>query len=310
MFKNIFCILFLLPLFSVAQNSLPGQLIQFFQSNPDPETPVNALEEIFEEIPDVPSCAEGQIKSSEQEKVLTLINFIRSLHELKKVEYNHSGDIQTQKGAFICMVNNKLMHDPPESSKCWTSEGANGCQTSNLYGGVKSYWGTNYFISGWMQDNMVQSLGHRRWIIYPKLRYISYGFVTGIEMATSAALKVIWEDKYTNDELTGYNPDFVAFPYHDYPAVLVNKDWLLSLSVNDVNVNFDQAIVFVKDSVQNQNMQVTSVSADYDGFGIDNCLKWKVDNLENNTKYLVTIKYVDVGNVRKTIHYWFRLITH
>jgi len=135
----------------------------------------------------VPSCQEGALTTAEKEYVLEYVNFIRYLHNLKPVVYDYGGDVKAQKAALIQVANGQLSHTPPTSWNCYSQDGYDGSENSNLH----LQWGisegqqidSRVSIVGWMLDNMSQNAqdrcGHRRAIINPFVTSISFGRVDG-----------------------------------------------------------------------------------------------------------------------------------
>lgn len=269
------------------------------------------IDDIYEILPDIDMCDEGVLKDTEKEKALDELNFIRSLHGLKPVSYNYKDDIYTAKAALIIVANKKMNHHPDSSYKCWTEEGEYGCSKSNLsmsWGWESNIPKTENFVIRQVIDNNVESLGHRRWLLFPFLKNISYGRVDVFGF-TGAAIKVI------NEDLTPANVDFVAYPYGEYPRNLFVKNWYLSFSIvadrndrwNNVNVDFSNAIIEIYDEKGNA-LPIKSISYNNEGYGIPNHLQWKTDGIKNSIKYTVDIKNVKVFGVYKDYQYWFTLI--
>jgi len=271
----------------------------------------SGINDIYEILPDIQNCYEGVLKDSEKQKVLEEFNFIRSLHGLNPVSYNYEDDIYTAKAALIIVANEEMNHHPDQSYQCWTEEGEFGSSHSNLH----MSWGwedkipkSEDFVIGWIVDEEVESLGHRRWMLFPFLSNTSYGRVDVLGF-TGAVIKVI------NDEINPSNVDFVAYPYEEYPRNLFTKNWYLSFSVvadrynlwNNEKVDFSDAVI----EIHNENgeaLQINSIYYDNKGYGIPNNLQWKVNGIKYDVKYTVNIKNVKVARVNKNYEYWFKLI--
>ncbi len=279
---------------------------------PGPSFPQpSGIDDIYEALPDIQTCYEGVLKDSERQKALEELNFIRSIHGLNPVGYNYEDDIYTANAALIIVANEEMNHHPDQSYNCWTEEGEFGSSHSNLH----MSWGwenkipkSEEFVIGWIIDEGVESLGHRRWMLFPFLSNTSYGRVDVLGF-TGAVIKVI------DDEITSSNVDFVAYPYEEYPRNLFSKNWYLSFSVvadrynlwNNEKVDFSNAVI----EIHNKNgeaLQVNSIYYDNKGYGIPNNLQWKADGIKYSTKYTVSIKNVKVFSVIKNYVYWFKLI--
>jgi uncharacterized protein YkwD len=286
--------------------------------------PSNAQSSIYDAIPDVANCTAGELKDSEKQLVLAKVNSIRALHGLKPVTYNNTKDIYTQKSALITGANENLSHTPPSNWKCFSADGSTGSANSNLY--IKWYYGSaipksEESILGWMIDYNVDVCGHRRWIIDPFLKFISFGRVEGPSKNNpqfnvhGASIYVIDNDK---QNITDWQDDFVAYPFHNYPTELVfdskNNFWLFSFTAifnksdwwSNRNVSYSGATLEIKDA-SNNVVAYTNLSSNNDGYGVPNVLKWKMTTLSKDMTYNVTIKNVTYIGNKKDFSYWFRV---
>lgn len=280
------------------------------------------MEELYDVIPDPASCNEGVLKEAEKQKVLKKLNVIRKLHGLKPVAYNSADDKLTAKSALIMQSNAKLTHNPDNSMKCWTAEGQKGSGKSNLFIWCAS--GTEYvsdsesYVTGWLIDDGVESLGHRRWLIDPFLKHVSFGRVDGkpvvssdCETTTGAAISVIHNE---SADIKDTKIEFVAYPYQNYSNELFKKDWLLSFTAiydksrvwNNSEANYAGAKITVTDEA-GKALSVHSVSHDNTGYGVPNIIQWKVTGLKDNIKYTVKISGVMVKGQLQDYMYWFKL---
>ena len=303
---KVFSLIFLLLFFSA------GCLDIILPPPPGPSFPQpSGIDDLYEILPDIQTCYEGVLKDSEKQKALEELNFIRSLHGLNPVSYYYEDDIYTSKAALIIVANEELNHYPDQSYECWTEEGEFGCSHSNLY----MSWGwegkipkSEDFVIGWVVDEGVESLGHRRWMLFPFLKDTSYGRVDILGF-TGAVIKVV------NDEINPSNVDFVAYPYEEYPRNLFLKNWYLSFSVvadrnnlwNNEKVDFSDAVIEIHNE-DGEILQVNSIYYDNEGYGIPNNLQWKVNGIKYGIKYTVNIKNVKVFGINKNYEYWFNLI--
>jgi hypothetical protein len=278
-------------------------------------------------VPDVNTCNEGKLKEIEKQKVLTKVNAIRAIHGLKPVTYNYSKDINVQKSALMTAANEMLSHRPPTSWKCYSPEGALGSEKSNLH--IRWYYGNSYkptvdAVLNWMVDMNVDVCGHRRWILDPFLKFIAFGRVDGPSSknpqfgVTAASIYVIDDDK---QNLSDWNDDFIAYPFHNYPSELVynseNKYWHFHFTAvfnksnwwDNSNVNFDDAILTIKDE-NNNNVSFTNVTPNNEGYGVPNMLRFDLTNLQKEKRYNVTIKNVKYKGQTKDYSYWFKVSDH
>jgi len=283
-----------------------------------------AQNEFYDVMPDIDNCQEGQLKAIEKQKILAKVNSIRAIHGLKPVTYNNSKDIYVQKSALLTAANEMLSHQPPSSWKCYSPEGATGSQSSNLH--IRWFYGSSYgpsedAVNSWMIDLNVEVCGHRRWIIDPFLKFIAFGRVDGKSVrnpqfnVTAASLYVIDNDK---QDISDWDGDFVAYPYHNYPSELVmdqqGKFWHFSFTAvfnksnwwDNHNVSFDNATLEIKDD-NNNNVAFNNVVINNEGYGVPNMLRFDIVNPEKDKRYNVTVKNVSYKGQTKDFTYWFKI---
>lgn len=277
---------------------------------------------LYETLPDVARCNPGVLKQEEKTKVLGKLNQIRRLHGLNPVEYEPRDDQLTAKAALIIAANATLSHFPDKSFKCWSKEGEAGSSTSNLhisyYGGAAELDESESFVVGWLIDEGVESLGHRRWLLDPFLKTISFGRVDGKPLVPSqwdsvsgAAVKVIHEERA---ELSDQKADFVAYPHGDYPPELFSIGWYLSFSAladkedpwGNRDVDYAAAKIEVQDEA-GKRLKVSGVKHDNSGFGLPNFLQWKVEGLRPEQRYQVKISGVKRAGKVRDYAYWFKI---
>lgn len=277
--------------------------------------------DIYEENPDVPNCEAGILLESEKQKVLQAINALRAIHGLKPVTYDYSKDAAAQNGALISAANSQLSHTPDQSWECWTQAGYDGNENSNLYWttfGSPSFLPDSYVsILGWMIDENVPNLGHRRAIINPFIDKIAFGRVDGYSKKNSQLFNIgmnlyyrsSYNNTYSSNEL-----EYVAYPQGNYPIELVDKSWYLSFHAiydtqrwfNNSNVDYSSAEVIV--SSENGELSVSDISSDNQGWGsLPNQIKWRVSGLQDYVEYTVQINNVNVNGTMKNYEYTFTL---
>jgi len=282
----------------------------------------SSIATLYSVQPDLSSCRAGTLKPEVGQRVLAVLNNIRAFHRLPPVTYATADEAAEMQSALMQAANGALSHTPPTSWNCYTATGANASGQSNLYIGLGSglsYTRNDDVVIGWLTDidNVTaNSVGHRRWLLYPFLSSVAYGRVAGryqlSNKADASALKVINTTQATPASL----PDFVAYPYEDYPSRYFANGALFSFGViankssafgTNATVNFSAATVTVRERGAG-TLTVSDITFDNDGFGLPNNLQWKVAGLRANTFYDVTIDKVNVGGTLKTYTYFFRIV--
>jgi hypothetical protein len=271
--------------------------------------------------PNISSCQSGITSDAARAVALAQINRLRALSGLPAVQYDSTSDIETADAALMMTANNALSHTPPDTWFCWTEEGFAGAGASNLHRG----WSTDLklpdpleAVNAFLIDFDVESLGHRRWILDPFLTRISYSASHGKSKVPSSypyvrsmVLKVI----YPNPKPVQLAEEFVAYPYGDYPSSLVAKDWYFSFSMvanavskwENEKVGLTAAKVTVQGPGQSQ-LQVHSLQSSNEFFGLPNHLQWKVNGLQDNVSYKVSITGLKYGGKSHSYQYLFKLI--
>jgi len=303
---------------------------------------------IYSTLPDLKNGKIGILANSEKLKALNELNKIRALHKLPPVVYSEKHNLHMNKASLIIAANGKLTHNPQKNFKFYSKEGGWGCFNGNLYiekHTLLSYKKNNVhlnqlnmnnalltlnpeitktesIIDAFIIDEKVPSLGHRRWMLNPFFYSTSYGRVDGFALTdnyhfiTSAALKVMNYYK-TNNKNNIENktlPNFIAYPFENYPRKLFKRYWYLSFSVISDKKNFwkNKIVSFSGASISivdenGYNCDIHSVKYDNLPTGLPNNLQWKVKNIKFNTKYYVKINNVIIGKQLKNYHYWFKL---
>jgi hypothetical protein len=256
------------------------------------------------EPPDLPSCYPGVLSPARTLQALGDLNQIRALSGLAPVTYDTAGDPLTQASSLVMVANSALSHEPPQSWACWSQEAADGAISSNLF--IQWQWEPSHFIPwesmvGWLIDEWVVSLGHRRWMLDPFLSKISYGAVHGAPQtpnpdypaAFASSLQVVHDEQANLSET---DLSWVAYPVGEYPVELVETEWYLSFSwlVDPMNryansqIDLSEVAVTVTDP-GGSPLPVLDLSADTSWMGLPNNVQWRVDGLVEGLTYTVTV---------------------
>lgn len=272
----------------------------------------------------IANCQAGQLSSSVTSAVLADLNAIRALHRLPAVTYSAGDEAAAQASALMQAANDTLSHTPPTSWRCYSSLGATGSATSNLYGGFGnglSLMSDDAVLAGWLTETnnlVVDSVGHRRWLLHPFLGSVAYGRVAGASptqtRADASALKVF--SNAGSNVANGTLPPFIAYPYQDYPARYFSTSSLLSFSVlanaspsssANAQVNFVNARVTVTPR-GGTALAISKQSYDNQGYGLPNNLQFAVAGLQAGTVYDVTITGVVTNGATQSYSYFFRIV--
>ena len=252
---------------------------------------------LYDINPDVANCNPGSLTNAAKARALQALNQTRAIHRLPAVARDDFYDMQVQEASLVQRANSYLNHNPASGDACYTSGAKEGASTSNLHGGSggkSSDPASDIF--GWANDNnniaALMEAGHRRWVLYPELGYMSYGQVEGY-----SALKVFGFGMAPPNPVAS-DLEFVAMPYEGYPYALVSggsspTPWSISMVPQDgVSGDFDyfqNATVTVTDYASGKNLAVQNLHRDNLRFGIANFLSWLVAGWEYDRVYKVRI---------------------
>ncbi len=119
----------------------------------------------------VTSCDAGDLSPDARANALRVLNLYRFLAGLPAVTDDPMRDAQDQQCALMMRANNMLSHSPPMTWTCWTQDGANAANGSNI--------GTSPAVAsmdGYMLDpGNPTTLGHRRWVLSNSLGPVGIG---------------------------------------------------------------------------------------------------------------------------------------
>jgi len=276
--------------------------------------------------PNIAACEPGEISQALRDAALSDFNQIRALHGLPLVTYDPEGEVRVQATALMICANVKLSHTPAQSEHCFTPEAASGASASNLLLNAGTHVGEpglmRQHLMHWLIDRDVANLGHRRWLLDPFVKNVAFGLVVGEPIASSqfkpvlgAALQVIHPQ---TQPAVGMERAFVAYPFGDYPAELVDESWFFSFSViankgerkPNTNIGWDDVAVTITASTGTP-LKISQLEASNEASitaGVPNVLKWKTSGVQKGVQYHVVVSPVRTGGADKTFEYDFRLL--
>ena len=117
------------------------------------------------------SCDAGDMDDAWRERALGAVNAYRVLADLPTVELDSSRNEMSQACALMMHANNSLSHYPPQSWKCYTSDGASAAGSSNIATSA-AVSAVDMYMQDWGNET---TIGHRRWILSNQLGPIGVG---------------------------------------------------------------------------------------------------------------------------------------
>lgn len=168
------------------------------------------------------SCTPGTTSLQFREAVLRRINYFREMAGVPTVTLKDEYNRKAQAAALMMSVNRRLSHSPTPDWLCYSSDGAEGAGSSDLFLGVMG-WDA---ITGYVLEGGV--VGHRRWILYPQTEEMGTGDIPSTQDYPEANALWVFDSNLWSPRPATRN-GFVAWPPPGYvPYQVVNDHWSLS----------------------------------------------------------------------------------
>lgn len=277
---------------------------------------------VFSDPPDKALCRPGRLKETEKQNALSTLNAIRALHRLPLVAYSAESDPAVMASSLMMAANGDIRHRPPTNWRCYSEIGAQAAKSGNLSGGVVSpylkYSSARDSITGWITDERNRSggTGHRRWMLSPFLTQIAYGHVgwEDSEGNRSAASTLKLFEFASEKPVQADIPDFVAYPFGNYPTEYFAAGALLSFMpvVDKVdrwkNMQVDLGGARVTVTADGHPVSATLTSRSNEAFGYTTALEFHIDALATNVRYHVNVSGLTYQDKPLVYDYEFKLI--
>ncbi|WP_100401537.1 hypothetical protein [Bacillus sp. FJAT-42315] len=163
----------------------------------------------------------GKMNDHALEEALRVTNFLRYVSYLPdNVTLDPSFTVEAQAASVVNAANQQMSHHPfkpQDMDESFYELGSLGASTSNLGLGYSNV--TDSILHGYMPDvsdkNRVH-VGHRRWVLSPRLQKVGFGFAMATDRWKHTAMKVISDDMWRDPPVVSYEqiawPSAVAFP--------------------------------------------------------------------------------------------------
>ena len=193
---------------------------------------------------DVATCDAGTTSQPFRDSIVQRVNWYRQMAGLDTVTEKSEYSAAAQQAALMMAAQGRLSHYPGSDWACYTENGALGARSSNLGSTGEGTYGIDRYMRDQGANNV--SVGHRRWILHPRMSQIGTGNIPhdASSRSTGNALYVVGAN------IHGTRPDvreprgFVAWPPAGYvPSQTVWGRWSFQLG----GANFDSAAVTVTD---------------------------------------------------------------
>lgn len=131
--------------------------------------------------PGASTCDPGALPPATRAAAVRLTNTYRWLAGLAPVRDEATQTAAAQACAVLVERNGQLDHTPPMTWTCWSQLGYQGTSSSNITGLRGFRMTVPAAINGWIDDSrdLSNTLGHRRWMLFPPLSAVGYGQSAG-----------------------------------------------------------------------------------------------------------------------------------
>ncbi|MDO5124876.1 MAG: CAP domain-containing protein [Ruminococcus sp.] len=255
----------------------------------------------------------GEIAYDEQTEALNAVNFCRFVAGLPAdLQIKDEFIEMCQAGSLVNAVNDLLSHTPTQPAGMSTdlyNLGYSGTSHSNIAMGYENIPGT---IFGYMDDSdtrNIEVVGHRRWILNPKMLYTGFGNVTK------------YSGMYAHDfsRTQNFTGDYICWPaknmpYEIYDSVFA-KTYAFSCTLGNAYDEPSLANVKVKVTSSKlgkswdidstcQDMSGVYLNVDNQNYGMKKCIIFSVgEKFPEDDKITVTITGIKKYGFEKTITY-------
>ncbi|MBU2948089.1 CAP domain-containing protein [Zobellia uliginosa] len=238
----------------------------------------------------VENCDPGTVPEPIREKILMRLAYYRTAVGLKNtITENATKSNKSQQAALMMHANNTLNHFPPETWNCYTSDGTEAAGNA-LLTSTKNSASIDSYIRDHGNENF--PVGHRRWLLWPRLQEIGIGNTSGYN-----ALWVLGNPGTTPLDA----PSFIAWPPEGYlPGRLAYARWSFSIASAD----FSETTISMK--AENGNSISLSIE-ELTGIYGDNTIVWQPDvngnSITEDTTYNITIDNVLINSEPQKFQY-------
>jgi uncharacterized protein YkwD len=239
------------------------------------------------------ACNPGTVAAGVDEKVMRRINYYRKLVGLQPCTHDAVLGAKAQKAALMMEKNNTLSHQPVNTWGCYSADGRDAAQKSNLAQGATAADAVDMYMIDNGTNN--SAVGHRRWLLYSKAKTFGHG--------STKFYNAIYVMHNTQNSAPTNLPEYIAYPLNYMVNDLFRPNMRWSCSIP--GANFGSAVITVKYE-DGTSIPVTRETVQT-GIG-DNSVVFipSINSLPNkDAKYTVTITGIKPlsGNSLKTVTY-------
>jgi len=237
-----------------------------------------------------PDCQPGEVPQETMDKIFMRLLYFRKAAGLhNNIAENSSKSEKAQRAALMMHANGTLDHDPPTDWKCYSQAGDEGAGNS-LLASTRNADAIDTYIRDRGNENY--PVGHRRWLLWPKLQEIGVG--------NTSSYNAIWV-LGNSGEPPSDAPEFIAWPPPGYlPKQLAYARWSFSIAKAD----FERTeITMTTDTGENIAMETEELTGIYG----DNTIVWKpeinISTLSEDTTFMVQVNNVGIAGEMRDFAY-------
>ena len=257
-------------------------------------------DEIYTTAPTFSPYTAGSVRSDVLSDALDELNYIRGLIGVPSVELNDDYTNKAQHGAVLLDAINTLTHTPGKPSDMdidFYSLGYEATSRGNIAGlgsGLTISMSTKLFMNDSDKSN-ISALGHRRWLMNPRMKYVGFGISTRRGYAVTYVIPESYSESWTiNDEYITWPVNKTKHPlkYFDSEtawSVTINQEIFDTASYNSITIRLtrksDGKIWLFSSSGSNGYFNVNT-----QGYAVDNCIIFRPDNISYSAGDAFTVE--------------------
>ncbi|MBQ5858245.1 MAG: leucine-rich repeat protein, partial [Peptococcaceae bacterium] len=287
---------------------------------------VTSASAVFEEEPSVAApYAAGKLTAEFLETGLTYTNYVRFVANLPLMQLNDTYNEDAQHGAVVLAANDTLTHYPDQPAgmdDAFYERASDATSSSNIFYcyGYSPQDILKVAVGCFMDDddsNNNDRLGHRRWVLNPKLKSIGFGYAQSQSGSNYAVMKVF--DR-SGDAV---NYDYIAWPAAgNFPTNLFASTVPWSITLNPSRYQTPElsqlkivltrksdgtAFTFTESTGAPGSPANAFLNVDTAGYGVSNCIIFNPGS--SNISSYSGVYTVDVSGIytsdgsAATLHY-------
>lgn len=287
------------PAVRIAVNSLDrAAVVDFYQTVYQPALSVSTGWD-----GNVSNCVAGANSQAYKDATLSRVNYFRAMAGLPgDVTFDDTKNAKCQQAALMMLAQGSLSHNPTPDWACYTADGAEAADHSNLYLGAAGPAAVDGYFDDYGPENSF--VGHRRWILYPPAVSMGSGSIPPVDPRRPAGANALWVLGDFGPRPA--QPAWVSWPPPGYIPYSVLPSASQRWSFAYAGADFSHASVVIEQSGTNST-QALETQLNNAGYA-DNTLVWRMPGVatsrpEADLSYSVTVSNVFVSGAPRFFNY-------